>query len=384
MKKILFATGLMLLGLMAMTSCNNDSDSNDDAASNTQELVKVTGAIYNGGIMPAATTGTKLQGSISNAQLAPGQTNTIRIAKDRVYRRFYIGIKNKVGYWTYTPTVTRADGDDDEWYEIPINGGSSDGSFTIQVSGEDENGDITEPFETDVINRTDNSMGGRVSSITYNGSTLLSLEYNDLGRVISGSGRHGGITINYGNQLTIYDRSEGITYTASLNASGYITSMSGTDNDGYADHVNFTYDSDGHLLRMCITVNDDGEHDGSTTTQTWQGGNLVSVSLESDEEKAQAIISYGDYANAQHQFYYTTTSDNELFMILQAAGLLGKFSDKLPVKIQETITDIEDDDRETSTEVFTYSYMLNSNGSIRTQTQTVNGRSATLVYSYAK
>ncbi len=378
MKKYLSILALLTMGLQLTTSCSSD-DSNDTpvlpVAKETKSYVTIGNATYSEGTMPQATTTEATSAQVSSTVQAGG-TSVIRVTKDRAYTKFYIAVKGMPGYWVYAPTTrtSRAEDDDDDFIDIPFNAGSSaTGSVTIQISGETEDGEVTQPYEQ-TINITAGQRGALVRQISYGEMSLYSMQYDNLGRLTSLICQETDISISYGSVLTIKDNNEGLTYTASLNDMGYISSMK-TGSQGFSASYSFSYDKQGHLLKITGQGKDYDEVFSGTWTQTWSDGNLTRCSVSSDEGTYNASFTYGNYVNQQHQFFYTVTPYDEITSGLYAAGLLGVTSDKLPIEVQQS-------GDEYGMEKATFSYTFNEDGTIKTQTQTQNGYSVVLTYSY--
>lgn len=143
---------LFLLG-GALASCSDD-DNSPATSELEQEYFSIENAQYQDGQFPSATVPTTLQGVSVNDRALSGGMNFITIVSDVRYNRFFIGVQGVEGYWEYVPDtpVNRSEGDDESiTYIIPVNystGYSSD--ITMLISGEDEDGGITEPYETEI------------------------------------------------------------------------------------------------------------------------------------------------------------------------------------------------------------------------------------------
>ena len=371
MKKFFAIVALMSMGLIMLTSCSSDSDDGGSVPQQMKNYLKVENATYAEGTIPQATTTEK-----PKVQVAPtvqqGRKAIIRVAKDRVYTKFFIGLKGVPGYWVYTPENTRAESNDGDYYDIPFEGGdNATGSATIQICGQTEDGAITQPYEQ-TINYTEKPTI-KLLNISANGRAYMTFTYNAQGKVTSfylyGDGTK---TLAYdGNSITsMVDQEEGINYTVSQNEQGYITRMQGHSED-YTDNLSFTYNEQGRLTLCDITGSDDGDPFSASHKLTWENGKLVKSEHSSTDEKSKVVTytyTYGEYVNEfQQPFAYNTDAD----AFPSGINLFGKGSTMLPVKAVSNGTTID------------YSYTFNADGSIKTQKLTRNdGKTVELSYTY--
>lgn len=153
MKKQMFMWCLLLLG-SALASCSDDEGGNPGVSELEQEYFSIENAQYREGQFPAATSTATLQGVTINERALSGGMNFITIVSDVRYNRFFIGVQGVEGYWEYVPDTpaNRAEGDGGSTtYVIPVAYSTTYSSdITMLISGEDESGDITEPYETEI------------------------------------------------------------------------------------------------------------------------------------------------------------------------------------------------------------------------------------------
>lgn len=388
MKKYLSILALLTMGLLVTTSCGSD-DSNDDGptppvAQETKSYVTIGNATYNEGTMPQATSAAKTNAQVTSTVQAGG-TSVIRVAKDRAYTKFYIGVKGMPGYWVYTPATrtSRAAGDDDDFFDIPFNAGSdATGSATLQICGETENGEVTQPYEQ-TINYTERaSVKGMTVTATANNRsiTVMATAYNQEGLFDSWySYSMGLLKFNYSdNAISSITGDEGIRYTASQNAQGSITQMYGNDNDGYTENWTLSYNEQNRLTHYHVDCNDDGDRFTIDTRLTWEDGKLTRVDYyHSEEGSISWTYSYGDYVNGMQQpfiiyaeFFFSNGKESRDVFLPMGTGVFGKGTDRLPVSATSGVVKYE----------FSYSY--NTDGSIKTQTVNNGNRSVELSYTY--
>ena len=374
MRKTISILTLLLMGLVLPTACSSDSDdANDESSQKTESYLTVENATYTEGSIPQATISEKLTVQMAST-VQRGGKSVIRIAKNRAYARIFIGIKDRSGYWVFTPSNATRSGSDDEFWDIPFNGGeNAGGNVTIQVSGQTEDGNVTQPYEQTLSYVDGPSV--RVKSISANGRNLMTFTYNEQGKVTSFY-HYGDGTLNIswsGNSITsITDKEEDMPYTTrysvAQNARGYISQMQGRGED-YSDNITFSYNDEGRLTHYSVNGNDDGDNFNANIRFTWFDGTLTkSEQTSSDDTPSVFTYSYGQYDNVLQQvFAYNTDADAWPGGI----GIFGKAAAKLPVKATSgRIT-------------YDYSYTFNADGSIKTQTITRNGsQTMTLQYNY--
>lgn len=393
MKKNLLILTLFTMGLLLTTSCSSD-DSNGDAPTSpvvqeTKSYVTIGNATYNEGTIPQATSTATTNAQVASTVQAGG-TSVIRVTKDRAYTKFYIGVKGMPGYWVYTPTTrtSRAADDDDDFIDIPFNAGSDvTGSITIQICGETEDGEVTQPYEQTINYAERASVKDMTVTATANRTiTVMSISYNQEGLFDSWySYGMGLLKFNYsGGTISYITGDEGIRYSVSQNSQGCITQMRGDDNDDYTENWTLTYNDQNRLTRYYVDCNDDGDRFTVEACLTWDGGKLTRVDYSHSEDGSTSwTYDYGEYVNgtlqpfvilAEHKFFFNdkgngSTQSYEVFLPM-GTGVFGKGIDMLPVSA--TSGNLR----------YGFSYTFNTDGSINTQTTTYGSQSVELNYTY--
>lgn len=387
MKKYLSILALLTMGLLVTTSCSSD-DSNDDGptapvAQETKRYLTIGNATYNEGTMPQATSAATTNAQVASTVQAGG-TSVIRVAKDRAYTKFYIGVKGMTGYWIYTPATrtSRAAGDDDDFIDIPFNAGSdATGSVTLQISGETEDGEVTQPYEQ-TINYTERaSVKGMTVTATANNRsiTVMATAYNQEGLFDSWYDTMGWLKFNYSdNAISSITGDEGIRYSVSQNSLGCITQMRGNDNDGYTENWTLSYNEQNRLTSYHVDCNDDGDRFTFEARLTWEEGKLTRLDYSHSEIGSTSwTYGYGDYVNGMQQpfvmyaeFFYPNGKESSDVFLPMGTGVFGKGTDMLPVSATSGNLKYE------------FSYTYNTDGSIKTQTVTNGSQSVKLSYTY--
>ena len=394
MKKYLSILALLTTGLLLTTSCSSDGGNGDDptppVAQETKSYVTIGNATYNEGTMPQATSTATTNAQVASTVQAGG-TSVIRVAKDRAYTKFYIGVKEMPGYWVYTPTTrtTRADDNDDDFIDIPFNAGSdATGSVTIQISGETEDGEVTQPYEQTINYAERASVKGMTVTATGNNRTITAMmtSYNQEGQFESWYDYSTGLLkFNYsGSTISSITGEEGIRYSVSQNSQGCITQMRGDDNDGYTENWTLTYNDQNRLTRYHVDCNDDGERFTIEARLTWDGGKLTRLDYSHSEDGSTSwTYNYGEYVNgtqqpfvilAEHEYFYNYAGHSDILsydiFLPMGTGVFGKGTDMLPVSATS------------GNLIYEFSYTFNTDGSIKTQTITNGSQSVALSYTY--
>lgn len=253
------------------------------------------------------------------------------------------------------------DGDDDG----DTGGGSGGG--TSQVTA---NAGIVAPDGTRLYLR---SVGG------------TSLSYSTEGR-LTGIGNY---SVSYGPfEITNKNGAEKERlYSITTNGKGYITGFkydysykSSYVEETTTGSISFSYSSDGHLTAISgsekATETENGETYSSKssgkTTLTWTDGNLVSAATTSvsdgETETLTATYAYSSQAPANATVQYTPAylrPFTEVYEPLFYTGYFGKAGTSHPTSASAETTE-KDEDGKTYTDrsAYTFTTMLNSNGSV--------------------
>lgn len=184
MKKIIFSLCSLCVGMLMLHSCSsNDNPTSepivtpDTPSALEKDYLSIENAVYHEGTLPAATTSTTINGLSINQRALQGGMNIITVVTDKTYKRFFVGVKGVPGYWIYTPetgnTTTRAASSNT--YTIPVMYSPElDTNVTMLISGEDENGDITEPYEAE-ISFVDSESGELNINLTFSNAKDVDL-----------------------------------------------------------------------------------------------------------------------------------------------------------------------------------------------------------------
>ncbi len=186
-----------------------------------------------------------------------------------------------------------------------------------------------------------------------------------------------------------YDDEVKMTYSAGLNAKGYLNTIANTYVEDYGYEklstslkLNLTYDSNGHLVKVAGTEKGKEEYDGETyswsgngnITYTWNDGNLVKAvgTLKGDgySSKITITVAYGDEVNEHQQITAalgTIFEQEDLTEEGCFVGLMGKGTAKLPVSIKYVEEWTEDGDSGVDEFVLNMRYMVNADGTIASE-----------------
>lgn len=160
------------MGLIIAISC--DSDDNDKVSELEKNYFSIENAVYHAGNMPAATTTNRIQGLSINNRALSGGMNFITIVSPMTYNRFFVAAKNVDGYWEYKPMTTRANREY-VTYTIPVMYSTEyDSNIVMLISGETEDGDITEPYEAQ-ITYVDSESGDLNINLTFSNAKDIDL-----------------------------------------------------------------------------------------------------------------------------------------------------------------------------------------------------------------
>lgn len=166
----------------------------------------VENAICHKGNIPSATTPKRIEGLSCNRQALAGGMNFITIVTDVKYSKFFLAVKGVDCYWIYTPeqnAETRATDDGITTYSIPVMYSTDYNSdITMLISGEDEDGDITEPYEIE-INYVSSMSGDLNINLTFSNAKDVDLHlYMPNGEHIYYGNRGGSAMLSDGSIVT--------------------------------------------------------------------------------------------------------------------------------------------------------------------------------------
>lgn len=205
-KNFMFLCMLSALFLI-MHSCtvsDNSVENPDPGLSELEEsFMSIENAIFEEGDFPTATLNSTISGLSINNKALQGGMNIITVVTDKEYRRFFIGIKNVEGYLIYTPQSESVATRSTNTYTIPvIYSPELNTDVTMLISGEDENGDITEPYEAE-ISFVDSEIGELNINLTFSNAKDVDLHlYMPDGQHIYYGNRGGQVTTVDGETIS--------------------------------------------------------------------------------------------------------------------------------------------------------------------------------------
>lgn len=202
MKKNLLLLCSLFMGLIIAISC--DSDDNDKISELEKNYFTIEDAVYRTGNIPEATTTSRIQGLSINNRALSGGMNFITIVSPTTYNRFFVAAKNVDGYWEYRPMTTRANTSGEYvTYTIPVMYSTDyNSNIVMLISGETEDGDITEPYEAQ-ITYVDSESGDLNINLTFSNAKDVDLHlYTPSGEHIYYNNRGGSVQTNEGNTVS--------------------------------------------------------------------------------------------------------------------------------------------------------------------------------------
>lgn len=221
-----------------------------------------------------------------------------------------------------------------------------------------------------------------------------SLEYDEFGRcTIAKYGDETEFEIDYAKgTITLYEDDEKEEAKVKFNKQGYITeiSMAWDYKDEYetskgSGKITFNYNKEGQLISSNTTSKGSGVDEGekytsaynNTSTFTWENGNLVKSVVKDEEiengDKDELVSTYTiQYDNQENKAGQNThvqanVYDMEDCDVLVQIGLFGKATAFLPNFYKEEWYEKYDDEEHTSEYEYNVRYILNENGTIKTE-----------------
>lgn len=245
---------------------------------------------------------------------------------------------------------------------------------TISCGGDDEEDNSGNKQENN-----DNKQETTTNKLLTSAGDDVSLSYTSTGTIKVAFDNETTYLYSYNpEKITTSDGSFSIT-DIKRNSSGAITSMKMASSNGSTYKASVSYDSDGHITKYVL-----GNY--TEATFTWENEKLVKIEAKgtysSRTETDTAVFEYNNdqYKNTTKQY---TFSQFECIVPdvswLYLTGSFGRGGSYLPTKVTYT-EDITYSDGQTSTESkeFTYSYTLNSDGTVATE----KGNGTTRNYTY--
>ena len=197
MKKIaLFCGAILVAASMLFVACGKDKDAT------IKNFFSIDNASLIAEDMPEATSEQTIDVSL-NGSVIPGGSSFVTVIAENVAKKILIGLKGQTGYYEYVPESTNRDYAYSFVMLVDQNIALPDGqdAFEIQIAIVDENGDISQIWETPV-EIIEVGTGGLQVSLTFDNAKdvdlhLIEPEYNyESGDAVSFYERH----IYYGNR----------------------------------------------------------------------------------------------------------------------------------------------------------------------------------------
>ena len=132
-----------------------------------------------------------------------------------------------------------------------------------------------------------------------------------------------------------------VTYYLTLDNNGFVTHAVEESNEGKGDIMDFSYDSNGHMVKMV----QDYDYDDVTTIE-WQNGDIVKVVFTDGESKTENWVNTISYTSSSVKSPMDNKGcvmlydeifgvDIDYLTFAYFAGLLGKATKHLPVSATE-------------------------------------------------
>ena len=204
MKKIaLFCGAVLVAASMLFVACGKDKEAT------INKFFKVENATLVADNMPEANSNQTIEVSM-NENAIPGGSSYVSIVSEVPARKILVGMREQVGYYELTPSNNRGN----EYSFVLLvdqNIALSEGqtTFNVQVAIEDENGNISQIWETNVSLK-EVGTGALQVSLSFDNAKdvdlhLIEPEYNDeYGQPVSFYERH----IYYGNTMASFSNGE--------------------------------------------------------------------------------------------------------------------------------------------------------------------------------
>lgn len=199
MKKIaLFCGAILVAASMLFVACGKDKDAT------IKNFFSIDNASLIAEDMPEATSEQTIDVSL-NGSVIPGGSSFVTVIAENVAKKILIGLKGQTGYYEYVPESANRDYAYSFVMLVDQNIALPDGqdAFEIQIAIVDENGDISQIWETPV-EIIEVGTGGLQVSLTFDNAKdvdlhLIEPEYNyESGDAASFYDRH----IYYGNHYS--------------------------------------------------------------------------------------------------------------------------------------------------------------------------------------
>lgn len=202
MKKFIYVM-FSIIFATTIQSCS-DKDDVEDISELEKNYFSIENGTYKRNEMPTATTAETLEGLDMSDQVMNGAMNYITLFTEQNVSKFFIGIKNVTGYWEYVPSETTSQASNTfNTYVIPVMISQNySGNSTIILSGQLENGDVTQPVENEIF-YIETMPGAIEVKLSFSNSKDIDLHlYTPSGEHIYFGNRGGLYTDEFGEEIS--------------------------------------------------------------------------------------------------------------------------------------------------------------------------------------
>lgn len=149
----------LCVGMMMLQSCCKGDETANPGVNPTglsvweQNNMTIENSNYQAGSFPTPTVSSAISGLDINSQALQGGMNIVTIITDKAYKKFFVGLKDDPsGYLVYVPEAATAEANGNYIYTIPVMYSPSynKDSMVMLISAEEEDGNITEPYEKEI------------------------------------------------------------------------------------------------------------------------------------------------------------------------------------------------------------------------------------------
>lgn len=186
-----------------LQSCS-DTDELENLSELEKNFFSIENATYKSSDMPLATTSETLDGLDMSDQVMNGAMNYITFITEQSISKFFIGIKNVPGYWEYVPSEFDSRASDSyNTYVIPMMMSQNyTGNSTIILSGQLDNGDVTNPVEKEMF-YIETMPGAIEVKLAFSNSKDIDIHlYTPSGEHIFYGNPGGSYTDEFGDEIT--------------------------------------------------------------------------------------------------------------------------------------------------------------------------------------
>lgn len=202
MKKFIYLV-FSIIFAATIQSCS-DKDDVENISELEKNYFSIENATYKSSEMPTSTIAEALEGLDMSDQVMNGAMNYITFITEQNVSKFFIGIKNVPGYWEYIPSELLSSATDSyNTYVIPVLMSQSyTGNSTIVLSGQLDNGDVTQPVENKIF-YIETMPGAIEVKLSFSNSKDIDLHlYTPGGEHIYYGNRGGTYTDEFGDEIS--------------------------------------------------------------------------------------------------------------------------------------------------------------------------------------